>query len=62
MDYLCDTRVAPTVEVAPVETVVATASMLLIVEQGTDMTARLAAIGAVSAGIAMVPVGAKQRD
>jgi len=56
-DLFFEGRIAPTVEIAPVEAVVATATLLPAVEQRTGITAWPAAIGAVSTGITMVPIG-----
>ena len=62
MDLLFEGRVASAVEITPIEAVVTTASLLFLVEQGAKISARLAAIGTISTGIAMVPIGAKKRD
>jgi len=60
--YEFEGRVASAVEITPVKTVVAKASQLLTVEQGADISTRLAAIETVPTGTAMVPVSAKQGD
>jgi hypothetical protein len=62
VDLLFEGRIASTVEITPVEAVVTTASLLIAVEQGAGTTTWLAAIGTVSTGIAMVPVGSIKRD
>ncbi len=58
-DLLFVGRIASAVEIAPVETVVARAALLLAVEEGADISTRLAAIETVSTGDCH---GSNQRD
>ncbi len=47
---------APTVEVAPIETVIAEAVALLAPEQRAGIPLRLTAVSAVATGCAVIPV------